>query len=98
VQVFAQLTGLEFLTELPSHICPLTHLIIYNLCVQIFGQDQREIEQVMFDNPGYGYRRVSIALNINHKRAKRVMEKYNLKPARRAKSPRKKADEGNENP
>lgn len=55
-----------------------------------------EIEQVMIDNPGYGYRRVSIALNINHKRAKRVMKKYDLKPARRAKSPRKKADEGNE--
>lgn len=55
-----------------------------------------EIERVMAANPGYGYRRVGIELKINHKRAKRVMKKYNLKPARRAKSPRKKSDEGNE--
>ena len=55
-----------------------------------------QIEKVMIANPGYGYRRVAWTLGINPKRSKRVMNKFNLKPARRAKSPRKKADEGNE--
>ena len=50
---------------------------------------RQQIEQVMFNNPGYGYRRVAIALCINHKRAKRVMKKFNLKPARRSKTPKK---------
>lgn len=50
------------------------------------------IEEVMEANPGYGYRRVAIALGINSKRAARVMRKYNLKPARRAKAPRKPND------
>lgn len=48
-----------------------------------------QIEEVMFDNPGYGHRRVALALKINHKRASRVMRKFNLKPARRCKTPRK---------
>ena len=55
-----------------------------------------KIEQVMIANPGYGYRRAAWKLGINPKRSKRVMNKFNLKPARRAKSPRKKADEGND--
>lgn len=47
------------------------------------------IEELMLNNPGYGHRRVALALKINHKRASRVMRKFNLKPARRCKSPRK---------
>ena len=56
---------------------------------------RKQIEGVMFENPGYGYRRVAMALGINHKRAKRVMRKFGLKPARRAKAPRKPLDIGN---
>lgn len=52
------------------------------------------IEEVMSKNPGYGYRRVALALKINPKRAKRVMKKFILKPARRAKAPRKPQDVG----
>ena len=55
---------------------------------------RRQIEAVMIENPGYGYRRVADALCINHKRAMRVMKKFGLKPARRANSPRKPLDEG----
>lgn len=51
-----------------------------------------QIQQVMEKNPGYGYRRVAIALGINTKRAARVMRKYKLKPARRAKTPKKPND------
>jgi putative transposase len=55
---------------------------------------RRIIEAVMEANPGYGYRRVALALGINAKRAQRVMKKFHLKPARRAKTPRKPLDCG----
>jgi len=53
-----------------------------------------QIEAVMLKNPGYGHRRVSDALGISKERARRVMRKFHLKPARRAKAPRKPSDEG----
>jgi putative transposase len=52
-----------------------------------------EIERVMKVNPGYGHRRISDALGINRKRVLRVMNKFNLKPARRCKSPVKPEDQ-----
>ena len=55
---------------------------------------RREIERVMLKNPGYGSPRVGIALKINEKRAARVMRKYGLRPARRAKTPYKPSDQG----
>ena len=57
---------------------------------------RREIEAVMLKHPGYGSPRVSIALNINEERIVRVMKKFGLKPARRAKTPRKPDDVGRE--
>lgn len=57
---------------------------------------RRLIELVMERNPGYGSPRVALALKINEKRAARVMRKFGLKPARRSKTPRKRADEGRE--
>lgn len=50
----------------------------------------------MLKHPGYGSPRVAIALKINEKRAARVMKKFALRPARRAKVPNKPADEGRE--
>lgn len=55
---------------------------------------RKAIEKLLPDNPGYGYRRVALELGINHKRARRVMRKYGLKPLRRAKTPRKPCDAG----
>jgi transposase InsO family protein len=52
------------------------------------------IEEVMINHPGYGYRRLSICLGVNHKRVQRVMQKYGLKPVRRAKAPKKGGDIG----
>lgn len=54
-----------------------------------------EIESVMRANPGYGHRRVADALRINKKRALRVMKKFNLKPARRCRTPEKPNDLNN---
>jgi putative transposase len=55
---------------------------------------RQTIETVMVENPGYGSPRVAIALGINKKRIARVMKKFGLKPARRAKTPRKPGDQG----
>jgi transposase InsO family protein len=55
---------------------------------------RRTIEALMLEHPGYGYRRVAIALGINRKRIQRVMQKYHLKPLRRAKTPKKEEDFG----
>ncbi len=55
---------------------------------------RREIERVMLKHPAYGSPRVAIALRINEKRAARVMRKYGLRPARRAKTPYKPEDQG----
>ena len=59
-------------------------------------QLRQAIEAVMFKNPGYGHRRVADALMINRKRASRVMRLFNLKPARRCRTPDKSGDSGKE--
>ncbi len=41
------------------------------------------IESVHLDNPAYGHRRIGLALGYNHKKASRLMHKYNIKPPRR---------------
>lgn len=54
------------------------------------GKDLRlkaEIEKTMSDNKAYGHRRVAFALNINKKRARRVMRLFGLKPKRKRKWP-----------
>jgi len=53
-----------------------------------------EIEKVMADNKAYGHKRISWALNINKKRALRVMKLFSLKPQRRRKRPEKPRDAG----
>lgn len=46
-------------------------------------------------NPDYGHKRIAIALKLNRKKILRVMKKFTIKPYRkRARSPRKKDDEG----
>jgi putative transposase len=58
-------------------------------------QDLRgKIEKVLDDNPSYGHRRISIELKINRKRIKRVMKKFNIKPRRGRKKPRKRLKKG----
>lgn len=51
-----------------------------------------EIEQVMTANQAYGHKRIALALNINKKRARRVMKLYGLKPQRKRKFPFKPKD------
>jgi putative transposase len=44
---------------------------------------KQQIEGVHRQHPAYGHRRIAWHLGINHKRAQRVMAKYNLRPPRR---------------
>lgn len=44
---------------------------------------KQEIQALHRQHPAYGHRRVALELGINHKRAQRVMAKYNLRPPRR---------------
>lgn len=54
---------------------------------------RHQIETVQKEHPAYGHRRIALEMGLNKKRVLRVMNKYNLKPLRRAKKPVKKADQ-----
>lgn len=56
---------------------------------------RKQILIVLGLNSSYGHKRIALEFPLNKKRALRVMKKYGIKPyRRRAKSPRKKNDEG----
>lgn len=55
---------------------------------------RRQIEAVLASHPAYGHKRIALALKLNKKRILRVMKKFDLKPYRRRRTPRKLADEG----
>jgi len=44
---------------------------------------KNRIEMALKENPSYGYRRVALALVVNHKRTFRVMKEFGIKPYRR---------------
>lgn len=44
---------------------------------------KENIQVVHRQHPAYGHRRIALHLGINHKRAQRVMTKFNLRPPRR---------------
>lgn len=52
-------------------------------------QDQKDellkeaIQQAWKDHPAYGHKRLGIHLQVNHKRVRRVMKKFGIKPPRR---------------
>jgi putative transposase len=48
-----------------------------------------KIEKVLTKHPSYGHRRIAIELKINKKKIKRVMKKFDIKPRRNRKKPRK---------
>ncbi len=58
---------------------------------------KKQIRIVLAIHPSYGHKRIALEFKLNKKRILRVMKKYGIKPyRRRAKSPRKKEDEGKE--
>jgi len=55
---------------------------------------RQRIEEVMLRHPAYGHRRIADDLKVNRKAVLRVMHLYQLKPARRCKTPSKPLDRG----
>lgn len=55
---------------------------------------KKDMESVMQEHKAYGHRRIALALKINHKRVKRVMSLFNLKPVRAIRVPKKPGDIG----
>ncbi len=51
-----------------------------------------EIESVLSRNPSYGHRRIAMELDINKKKIRRVMRKFDIRPRRCRKKPRKSKD------
>jgi len=41
---------------------------------------ETKINEIIESNPGYGHKRIAIALSINRKKALRLMKKFNLRP------------------
>lgn len=56
---------------------------------------KEKIIAVMKDNKAYGHRRVAIALKINHKKTKRIMKKFGLRPKLRRRYRQIKPDDVN---
>ena len=54
-----------------------------------------QILKVLELNPGYGHRRLALALGVGKKRTRRVMGLYGIKPYKRMARWRKKKDYGN---
>jgi putative transposase len=52
------------------------------------------IEETLKTHKSYGYRRIALHLNINHKRARRIMRLFNLGPIRKPRVPIKNQDIG----
>lgn len=48
----------------------------------------KQIKKAMLKHPSYGHRRIAIELEINKKRVKRIMNKYNLSPKLKRRKPR----------
>lgn len=44
---------------------------------------KNKVEQVLHQNPSYGYRRIALELKLNKKQVQRVMRNYGIKPYRR---------------
>ena len=55
-----------------------------------------KIEKVLENNPSYGHRRIAIELQMNKKRIKRVMRKYDIRPRRGRRKPVFRAPKGGE--
>ena len=50
---------------------------------------KEKIEKVLENNPSYGHKRIAMELEMNKKPVLRVMKKYDIKPRRSRKKPRK---------
>lgn len=87
-------------TTLLSQLLHLSRRNLYNRKPnKIHEKDatiQEQILSVLIQNPGYGHRRIAIALGIGQRTARRVMKQYGIKPFKRKARWRKRRDERRE--
>jgi putative transposase len=80
-------------TELAKRLGISRQLLYYKHKRPAIDEEVRcQIEAVLSNHPAYGHKRVALELKLNKKRIRRVMKKFNLKPYRKRKSPRKTKD------
>lgn len=86
----------ESKTELAKKLGVCRSSLYYRAKRDVLDEEMRkQILIVLGFNPSYGHKRIALEFKLNNKRIRRIMKKYGIKPyRRRAKSPRKKDDEG----
>lgn len=71
-------------TELASKMGVSRSMLYYKYKrPEIDREVKLQIDSVLFDNPGYGHKRIAMHLKLNKKRILRVMKKFGIKPYRR---------------
>lgn len=66
---------------LAQHLCIARSSLYYQPKQAALDEAAKaKIRAVMAEHPAYGHRRLALALEINHKKASRLMSKYQLKP------------------
>ena len=86
----------ESKTQLAKKLGVCLSSLYYKAKRDVLDEEMRkQILIVLGLNPSYGHKRIALEFKLNNKRIRRVMKKYGIKPyRRRAKSSRKKDDEG----
>jgi len=86
----------ESKTQLAKKLGVCRSSLYYKAKRDVLDEEMRkQILIVLGLNPSYGHKRIALEFKLNNKRIRRVMKKYGIKPyRRRAKSSRKKDDEG----
>ena len=84
-------------TTLLSNLLHLSRRNLYNNEPQkILQKDaiiHEQILAVLDQNPGYGHRRIAVALKVGKRTIRRVMKQYGIKPYKRKARWRKRRDE-----
>lgn len=84
-------------TTLLSQLLHLSRRNLYNKAAHKSHEEDETIREqilaVLAENPGYGHRRIAIALGLGIRTTRRVMKQYGIKPYKRKARWRKRRDE-----
>lgn len=84
-------------TTLLSQLLHLSRRNLYNKATHKIHENDETIREqivaVLAENPGYGHRRIALALGIGQRTTRRIMKQYGIKPFKRKARWRKRRDE-----
>lgn len=84
-------------TTLLSQLLHISRRNLYNKATHKIHENDETIREqilaVLAENPGYGHRRIALALGIGQRTTRRVMKQYGIKPFKRKARWRKRRDE-----